>query len=72
MFFAGNNIFYKNLNDKELDIFGPTIRTWWNAQNEKFKDDLMNHIVSLFDDNFNKKRSHRSSWLKFEICQGRL
>ena len=55
MFFAGNNVFYKDLLDKALDIFGPTIRTWWNAQNEKFKDYLMNHIVILFGETFNKK-----------------
>ena len=38
-----------------LDIFGPTIRTWWNAQNDKLKDDLMNHMVNLFGGTFNKK-----------------
>ena len=40
---------------EELEIFGPTIRTQWNSQNEKLKDDLMNHMVSLFGDTFNKK-----------------
>ena len=38
-----------------MDIFGPTIRTWWNAQNDKLKDDLMNHMVNLFGDTFNIK-----------------
>ena len=38
-----------------LEIFGATIPTWWNAQNEKFKYYLMNHMVSLFGDTFNKK-----------------
>ena len=38
-----------------LDIFGPTICTRWNSQNEKNKDDLVNHMVSLFGDTFNKK-----------------
>ena len=55
MFFVGNNVFYKNLHEKALDIFGPTIRTRWNAQNEKLKDDLMNHMVNLFGETFNKK-----------------
>ena len=55
MFFAENNVFYKNLHEKVLDIFGPTIRTRWNAQNDKLKDDLMNHMVNLFGETFNKK-----------------
>ena len=55
MFFAGNNVFYKNLHDKALDIFGPTICTQWNTQNDKLKDDLMSHMVNLFADTFNKK-----------------
>ena len=55
MFFARNNVFYKNLHEKELEIFGPTIHTRWNSQNEKFKDDLMNHMVNLFGETFNKK-----------------
>ena len=38
-----------------LEISGPTTRTWWNAQNDKFKDDMMNHIINLFGDTFNKK-----------------
>ena len=36
-------------------FLGPTIRTWWNSQNEKLKYDLMNHMVNLFGDTFNKK-----------------
>ena len=55
MFFAGNNVFYKNLHEKVLDIFGPTICTLWNAQNEKLKDDLMKHMVNSFGETFNKK-----------------
>ena len=47
--------FYKILHEKDLDIFGPTIRTRWNAQNDKLKDYLMNHMVNLFGDTFNKK-----------------
>lgn len=38
-----------------MDIFGPTIRTWWNAQNDKLKDDVMNHMVILFGETFSKK-----------------
>ena len=53
--FARNNVFYKNLHEKALEIFGPIIRTWWNSQNDKLKDDLMNHMVNLFGDTFNKK-----------------
>ena len=53
--FARNNVFYKNLHEKALDIFGPSIHTLLNAQNEKLKYDLMNHMVSLFGDTFNKK-----------------
>ena len=26
--FQENNVIYKNLHEKALDIFGPTIRTW--------------------------------------------
>ena len=55
MLFAGNNVFYNNLHEKELDIFGPTIHTWWNSKNDKLKDDLMNYMVILFGDNFNRK-----------------
>ena len=43
------------MHEKDLKIFGPTIRTRWNYQNEKLKDDLMNHMVNLFGDTFNKK-----------------
>lgn len=45
----------QNLHEKALEIFAPTIRTRWNAQNEKLKDDLMNHMVSLLGETFNKK-----------------
>ncbi|GLJ12055.1 hypothetical protein SUGI_0183020 [Cryptomeria japonica] len=33
----GNDIFYKNLNDISLQIFGPTIRKRWNDQEKKVK-----------------------------------
>ena len=48
-------MFYKNLHEKALEIFGPTIRTRWNAQNDKLKDDLMNDMFNLFGDTFNRK-----------------
>jgi hypothetical protein len=53
--FAGNNVFYRNLNDKALELFGPTIRTRWNAQDSNLKDELISHMVNLFGNTFNKK-----------------
>ena len=38
-----------------LDIFGTTIGTWWNSKNDKLKNDLMNYMVILFGDTFNRK-----------------
>jgi hypothetical protein len=38
-----------------LEFFGPTIRTWWNGQDRKKKDYLIDHMVNLFDNTFNKK-----------------
>jgi GTP-dependent phosphoenolpyruvate carboxykinase len=38
-----------------LELFGPTIHTWWNGQDTKNKDDLIDHMVNLFDNTFNKK-----------------
>jgi hypothetical protein len=38
-----------------LDLFGPTIRTQWNGQDRKKKDDLIDHMVNLFSNTFNKK-----------------
>jgi hypothetical protein len=38
-----------------LELFGPTIRTRWNGQDSKKKDDLINHMVNLFGNTFNKK-----------------
>jgi hypothetical protein len=43
------------LNEKSLDLFGPTICTWWNGQDRKKKDELIYHMVNLFDNTFNKK-----------------
>ena len=36
------------MNDLALDIFRPTIHTMWNKQPKVLKDDLTNHLVSLF------------------------
>ena len=38
-----------------MELFGPTIRTWWNGQDSKKKDDLIDHMVNLFGNTFNKK-----------------
>jgi hypothetical protein len=38
-----------------LELFVPTIRTWWNGQDSKKKDDLIDHMVNLFGNTFNKK-----------------
>lgn len=52
---AGNNLFYWNLNDKALELFGPTIRTWWNSQDSTKRDVLIDNMVNLFINTFNKK-----------------
>ena len=49
----GNNvlqemIYFKNMNDLALEIFGPTICTMWNKQPKSLKDDMTNHLVGLF------------------------
>ena len=51
MFSAG----IMNLNDKALELFGPTIRTWWNSQDREKRDVLIDHMVNLFGNTFNKK-----------------
>jgi hypothetical protein len=38
-----------------LELFGPTICTWWNGQDRKKKYDLIDHMVNLFGNTFNKK-----------------
>jgi hypothetical protein len=38
-----------------LELFGPTIHTWWNGKDRKKKDDLIDHMVNLFGNTFNKK-----------------
>ena len=42
------------MNDMTLDIFGSTICTRWNAQSSKLKDELIEYLVNLFSDTFNK------------------
>ena len=43
------------MNDKALDLFGPTISTWWNSQDSTKRDVLIDHMVNLFSNTFNKK-----------------
>jgi hypothetical protein len=38
-----------------LELFGPTIRTRWNGEDRKKKYDLIEHMVNLFGNTFNKK-----------------
>jgi GTP-dependent phosphoenolpyruvate carboxykinase len=33
----------------------PPFAHWWNGQDRKKKDDLIDHMVNLFDNTFNKK-----------------
>ena len=49
-----------------LEIFRPNIRARWNAQNGKLKNDLMNHMVNLFGDTFNKKGVTATAGLNFK------
>ena len=40
-----------------MELFGPTIRTQWNAQNQDLKDELINRLVVLFGDKtFNRTK----------------
>lgn len=64
------------MNDKTLEIFGPTIYIRWNAQSAKLKDDLTNHFAILFGDTFNKKEviSIAGTYLKYvhDQCRAHL
>lgn len=52
---VGNNLFYKDMNDKNLVIFGPTICTRRNSQNSNLQKELMDYLEGLFrEDTFNK------------------
>ena len=44
-----------NLNDKALDLFGPTIHTQWNSQYSTKRYVLIEHMVNLLGITFNKK-----------------
>ena len=46
--FVRNDVFYKNINDLALDIFGPTICTRWDRQRKSLQDELTNLLVGLF------------------------
>ena len=46
--FVGNDVFYKHLNDWSLELFGPTIRTWWNGQSKFLKDELIACLVHYY------------------------
>ena len=37
------------MNDLSWEIFGPTIHTIWNKNTKYLKDDLTNHLVSMFE-----------------------
>jgi hypothetical protein len=62
------------MNNKELNIFGPTIRTLWNAQNPSLKKDIIDHVVNLFVDSFKKigVTSLVSTYLKYVRDQYRV
>ena len=38
-----------------MELFGPTICTWWNGQDSEKKDELIGRMVNLFGNTFNKK-----------------
>jgi hypothetical protein len=40
--------FFKHLNDWSLEIFGPTIRTWWDIQSKNLKYELINRLIGFF------------------------
>jgi hypothetical protein len=42
------------MNDKALDIFGPTIHTLWIDENYNLKKDLIDDLVILFGESFDK------------------
>jgi len=48
-------MFYKQMDDKVLNIFGPTIHENWNCQNSNLKKELVVYLEYLFKvDTFNK------------------
>ena len=38
-----------------MELFGPTIHTWRNRQDSAKRDVLIDHMVNLFGNTFNKK-----------------
>jgi hypothetical protein len=62
------------MNGKELDIFWPTILTWWNAYNPSLKKEIIDHFVTLIGDSFNKIRvtSMDGTYLKYVRDQYRV
>ena len=63
------------MNDPTLELFGPAIRTMWNSQSSKLKDELMNKLVGLFiEGTFNKTRvtSKVGLYLKYMWNQCRV
>ena len=38
-----------------MELFGPTIHTWWNSQDSKKRDVLIDHMANLFGNTLNKK-----------------
>jgi hypothetical protein len=63
------------MNDLNLDIFGPTIRTRWNSQSSKLKYELINKLVGMFGEgSFNKSgvSSKAGAYLKYLWDQYRV
>ena len=60
------------MNDLALEIFRPTIRTMWNKQPKYLKDDLTNHLVSLFGkDTFDTSKVLQKDGKHIKIVQDR-
>ena len=58
------------MNDLALEIFRPTIRIMWNKQPKYLKDDLTNHLVSLFGkDTFNTSKVLQKARKNLKIVQ---
>ena len=58
------------MNDLTLELFGPTIHTWWNSESSKSKDELINKLVGMFTEGtFNKLRVISKAVLCFKyLC----
>lgn len=54
---VGNNLFYKIIDDKALEFFGPTIHGRLNCQNSNLKKEFMEYLEYLFKvDTINKSK----------------